>query len=321
VFQNSIKYNAVHMAVDKGSKEVHDAAKEFLNKLHDLLPSFSLDTAEHVERDRIVNINFQRFEMENYQRCLQEQQQLALFQEEEKQRRLDQDAAYRADQDVQQKKAQSLIEQKEYEAQQKRLRGEMQERAEEAAYDDGAAMAFAGLSEEAQTEQLMLLERRAAMRLQGLGPAGSAPSHLLQYVDSILCVRTAAWNLWEPLAIRGNQPDALGNTVVRSSPSPSPLPLTAEVAVPLPADSMDVDTDIVPVARTAPSAVNSATHRKRGWVQQPVSAVSSTRLESQSKSVESQTLERDVPSLQMDVSTQQKAPQRAKIQSLVVAGF
>jgi len=311
----------VHMALDKGSKEVHDAAREFLSKLEDLMPSFSLDAAERVERDRLVNINFQRFEMENYQQRLQEQQQLALFQEQEKRRRLDQDAAFRADQDVQLKKAQTALEQKEYEAQQKRLRGEMQERAEEAAFDDGAALAFAGMSEEAQAEQLMLLERRTAMRLQGLGPAGAAPAHLLQYVDSILCVRTAAWSLWEPLATKGNQSDVMTNNVMRSSPGP-PLP-AADANELSNAESVDMgmvmETDALSAARTEPSAVRSSTPRKRGWVQRSTPHAPLPELQSNSNST-AETLKIAFPAFQLTVSAPQK-PTRAKIQSLVVAGF
>ena len=204
VFQNSIKYNAVHANVDETSRIAHQAATTFLAKFEGLMPAFSLETTERVERDRIVNINFYRLEMENYKRHLEEQQQLALFQEQEKRRRLDQDAAFRADQDVEEKKQRSLAEGKDYEAIQQKLRSEMQERAEEAAFDDGM-MTITTLSVEAQAEQMVLQERRQAMRLQGLGPAGIAPAQLLPFVETLAAVREAAWDAWEPIAVRGNQ--------------------------------------------------------------------------------------------------------------------
>ena len=320
VFQNSIKYNSVHMALDKGSKEVHDAAREFLNKFEALMPTFTLETTERVERDRIVNLNFQRLEMENYQRRLQEQQQLALFQEQEKRRRLDQDAAFRADQDVEQKKAQTALEQKEYEAQQKRLWGEMQERAEEAAYDDGAAMMLAGLTEEAKAEQLLLLERRTSVRLQGLGPAAVVPAHLLPHVDSITAMRAAAWEEWAPVAIRGNQSDAAGG----NTPSAA---VTAHSPQPAANMSLDVTRTADLINPNAPST-QSSYPRKRGWIQHDVSSAGTEPVRNVDAGTSAHLLnfENELSNTQSTpvhfaLSSLQPQATRPKLQALTVFGF
>jgi hypothetical protein len=102
-FQNSIKYNGVHLA-DEGSAVVHKAAVGFLQKLEELLPSWTIEAAEKCQRDSISASAAEKRQRETYARLLEEKEKMEEFAHQELQRRLAEDAAFREDMDVEKKK-------------------------------------------------------------------------------------------------------------------------------------------------------------------------------------------------------------------------
>ena len=199
-FQNSIKYNSVHLA-DEGSARVHQAASEILQKFEDLVPTFSIETAERANRDRISNQNYTRMQQAQQSRLAAEQKDLAAFHEQEKSKRLAEDAAFREDMDVELKKKRTHAEQHAWEAQQQKLRIEAAEAAAELGFDDHESN---HLGEEAALMQQKLNVERARVLLQGAGPLGVAPSHMLPFTQQLRDVREATWAAFLPRRVCGN---------------------------------------------------------------------------------------------------------------------
>jgi len=250
VFQNSIKYNAVHMAKDEGSRQVHNAAHDFLKKLEDLMPQFTLDAAERVERQRLTDVSYQRLEVENYQRRLKEAQELAAFEEAEKQKRLEEDTAFRADLDVEKKKEKSLLDAKTYEEAQLALARELADQEDLGYENDDMESKRHHLADEDTL-------RCAAMRLQGVGTDGVPPARLLPYVDQIVAVRAAVWELCGLSANTGRKENAANDGVATTTIGQKRLaPSSASTA-------MDVQSP--PLSFQSPGGCGSGSQSKSGW--------------------------------------------------------
>ena len=199
-FQNSIKYNAVHLA-DEGSATVHKAAVGFLEKLQELVPLWTLEVAEKGQREGISASHEERLQREQFARLLEEKERMEEFAQQEMQRRLAEDEAFREDMDVEKKKQRTLEEKKAADLE-KALQGpEAFERLEE----EAAAVADAedhGVGADRSMVPALLLAV-SNLRLQGVGFNGVVPPYLIASALKRDGLRRAAWRAWEPASYRG----------------------------------------------------------------------------------------------------------------------
>ena len=193
-FQNSIKYNAVHLA-DEGSATVHKAATNFLGRLEDLLPQWTVDVAEKCQREAITASREEQLQREQFERMLEEKRQLDAFAEQELARRLAEDRQFQEDMDVEKKKAKSEEERKEQELHEALLRGDalqaLEEEQEQAEIEGNASVLPA------------FLKAVSELRIQGVGYNGQLPPYLIPHAQRKHELLEAAWEAWEPLRQHG----------------------------------------------------------------------------------------------------------------------
>lgn len=201
-FQNSIKYNAVHLA-DEGSATVHKAAVGFLEKLQELVPSWTIEVAEKCQREGISASHEEKLQREQFARLLEEKERMEEFSQQEMQRRLAEDEAFREDMDVEKKKQRTLEEKKAADLEKALEVPNAFERLEEEA--EAVAEAEEGTEEAiaAATMVPAFLQAVSNLRLQGVGFKGLVPPYLIATAQKRDGLRKAAWRAWEPIRHHG----------------------------------------------------------------------------------------------------------------------
>ena len=193
-FQNSIKYNAMHLA-DEGSATVHKAATTFLENLEKLLPHWTVDVAEKCQREAISASREEQIQREQFERMLEEKRQLDAFAEQELARRLAEDIQFQEDMDVEKKKARTKEEKKEHDLHEALLRGDalqqLEEEQEQAEMEGSASVLPA------------FLKAVSELRIQGAGFNGQLLPHLIPYAQKKHELLEIAWEAWEPLRQHG----------------------------------------------------------------------------------------------------------------------
>ncbi len=193
-FKNSIKYNAVHMQ-DEGSATVHKAASNFLGRLEELLPSWTVDVAEKCQREAITASHEEQLQREQLERLLEEKRQLDAFAEQELARRLAEDRQFQDDMDVEKKKAKTEEERKEQDLHEALLRGDslqaLEEEQEQAEIEGNVSVLPA------------FLKAVSELRIQGVGCNGQLPSQLIPHAQKKHELLENAWEAWEPLRQHG----------------------------------------------------------------------------------------------------------------------
>ena len=195
VFANALRYNSVHMANDEGSHSVHAAALRYRSRLEDIVPNFTLDLAERIERDRMAATHEERIAREELERNMQARAELDAYQEELKAHIIQEDTNFAADLDVQARTERTAMEKAEEEKEEQARRLAAQELGQDEDADADALFAdydgFDGLG----------LDKLTVPSLRGYGLQDAArlrPS----WPAKRLC-REAAWQAWEPVGYRG----------------------------------------------------------------------------------------------------------------------
>ena len=213
VFKNSIKYNSNHLQ-DDGSRIVHEAATEFLMKLENLIPNFTVDAAEKVLRDKIHATKEEKSKKEIFEKKMAQKAELEAFEEAETAKRIATDSAFRHDLDIDMKIKRSTAQQEEFELQESLKRSEEglnhieglgtmmgADMVVTSGLDDGSGGAKYGSNtvggNVGNNSALSILQ---AIRLQGSGFNGEVPAHLLASAVRQKQTRKLAWDVWEPTA-------------------------------------------------------------------------------------------------------------------------